>query len=44
MTWHNARHSVVDPEYAGQRLDNYLIARLKPLPKTRIYRMIRSGE
>ena len=44
MTWHNARHSIVDPEYAGQRLDNYLIARLKSLPKTRIYRMIRSGE
>ncbi|MFZ9465806.1 MAG: S4 domain-containing protein, partial [Burkholderiaceae bacterium] len=44
MTWHNAQHSVVDPEYAGQRLDNYLIARLKSLPKTRIYRMIRSGE
>ena len=44
MTWQQARHSTIDPEYAGQRLDNYLIARLKSLPKTRIYRMIRSGE
>ena len=44
MTWHQARHSIIDPEYAGQRLDNYLIAHLKSLPKTRIYRMIRSGE
>jgi 23S rRNA pseudouridine955/2504/2580 synthase len=34
----------VDGEYAGQRLDNYLLARLKGVPKTRIYRMIRTGE
>ncbi|AGX87894.1 RluA family pseudouridine synthase [Candidatus Symbiobacter mobilis] len=35
---------VVDEESAGQRLDNYLVRLLKGVPKTRIYRMIRSGE
>ena len=28
----------------GQRLDNYLLARLKGLPRSRIYRMVRRGE
>jgi 23S rRNA pseudouridine955/2504/2580 synthase len=28
----------------GQRLDNFLIARLKGVPKSRIYRLIRKGE
>ena len=31
-------------EYAGQRIDNFLLARLKGVPKTRIYRMLRTGE
>ncbi|MDO5103859.1 MAG: RluA family pseudouridine synthase [Lautropia sp.] len=34
----------VDEAHAGQRLDNYLLAVLRGLPKTRIYRMIRKGE
>lgn len=34
----------VDPEYAGQRLDNYLHTRYKELPKSRLYRIIRKGE
>ncbi|MEF3192852.1 MAG: RluA family pseudouridine synthase [Halothiobacillaceae bacterium] len=29
---------------AGQRLDNFLLARLKGVPKSRIYRMLRTGE
>ncbi|MCF8210975.1 MAG: RluA family pseudouridine synthase, partial [Rhodoferax sp.] len=29
---------------AGQRLDNFLIRHLKGVPKTHIYRIIRSGE
>ncbi len=33
----------VDAEH-GQRLDNFLIARMKGLPKGRIYRMVRRGE
>ena len=28
----------------GQRLDNFLLARLKGLPRSRIYRMVRRGE
>jgi 23S rRNA pseudouridine955/2504/2580 synthase len=35
---------VVDGEYEGQRIDNYLMARLKGVPKTRIHRMVRTGE
>lgn len=34
----------VDEESAGQRLDNFLIRVLKGVPKTHIYRIIRSGE
>ncbi|HOV19225.1 MAG TPA: RluA family pseudouridine synthase [Ottowia sp.] len=34
----------VDAESAGQRLDNYLIRQLKGVPKTHVYRIIRSGE
>ena len=34
----------VDEDEAGQRIDNYLIARLKGVPKSRIYRILRSGE
>jgi 23S rRNA pseudouridine955/2504/2580 synthase len=35
---------VVSAEYAGQRIDNFLLARLKGVPKTRIYKMLRTGE
>jgi 23S rRNA pseudouridine955/2504/2580 synthase len=35
---------VVDEESAGQRLDNFLIRHLKGVPKTHVYRIIRSGE
>jgi 23S rRNA pseudouridine955/2504/2580 synthase len=34
----------VGEESAGQRLDNFLIRELKGVPKTHIYRIIRSGE
>lgn len=34
----------VDKDYAGQRLDNFLITRLKGLPKSRLYRIMRKGE
>lgn len=37
-------HYTVDEESAGQRLDNYLLRELKGVPKTHIYRIIRSGE
>ncbi|GAB3769828.1 RluA family pseudouridine synthase [Ramlibacter monticola] len=34
----------VGEESAGQRLDNFLIRMLKGVPKTHVYRIIRSGE
>lgn len=34
----------VDEESAGQRLDNFLLRHLKGVPKTHVYRIIRSGE
>ncbi len=38
------QHLIVDEASAGQRLDNYLIRVLKGVPKTHLYRIIRSGE
>ena len=44
----NSKRSVifeeVDSDYAGQRLDNFLLARIKGAPKSLIYRIIRKGE
>ena len=34
----------VTEDDAGQRIDNYLLARLKGVPKSHIYRIVRSGE
>jgi 23S rRNA pseudouridine955/2504/2580 synthase len=34
----------VDSEQAGQRIDNFLFARLKGVPKGHIYRILRTGE
>ena len=34
----------MDADFAGQRLDNFLIRQLKGVPKTHVYRIIRSGE
>jgi 23S rRNA pseudouridine955/2504/2580 synthase len=34
----------VGEDEAGQRIDNFLIARLKGVPKTHVYRILRSGE
>jgi len=39
-----ARELTIDERHAGQRIDNFLIARLKGLPRTRIYRILRRGE
>ncbi|MGL6202742.1 MAG: S4 domain-containing protein, partial [Giesbergeria sp.] len=39
-----ARMIGVDAESAGQRLDNFLLRQLKGVPKTHVYRIIRSGE
>lgn len=34
----------VDAEYAGQRIDNFLLTRLKGVPKSAIYKVLRKGE
>lgn len=38
------QHWEASEDQEGQRIDNFLIARLKGVPKTRIYRMLRTGE
>jgi 23S rRNA pseudouridine955/2504/2580 synthase len=38
------QHFIVSDDYAGQRIDNFLMARLKGVPKSRIYRILRKGE
>ena len=37
-------HAVIGDEEQGQRLDNFLIRRCKGVPKSHIYRILRSGE
>lgn len=34
----------IDLDHSGQRLDNYLLTRLKGVPRSRIYRLVRRGE
>lgn len=34
----------IDADSAGQRIDNFLLGRLKGVPKSRIYRLLRKGE
>lgn len=38
------RQMEITPEHAGRRIDNFLAWVLKEVPKSRIYRMLRSGE
>ncbi len=40
----SVNYLTVDEEFAGQRLDNYLIRLLKGVPKSHVYRIVRSGE
>ena len=37
-------HVVIDEEEQGQRLDNYLVRHCKGVPKSHLYRILRSGE
>jgi 23S rRNA pseudouridine955/2504/2580 synthase len=39
-----ARQRDVDEETAGQRLDNFLLGELKGVPRSHVYRLIRSGQ
>jgi 23S rRNA pseudouridine955/2504/2580 synthase len=34
----------IDEDRAGQRIDNFLLASLKGVPKSRVYRIVRKGE
>jgi 23S rRNA pseudouridine955/2504/2580 synthase len=38
------QHVTVNAEYEGQRIDNFLLTKLKGMPKSRIYRILRKGE
>jgi 23S rRNA pseudouridine955/2504/2580 synthase len=38
------RHVAIDEAAAGQRIDNFLLRVLKGVPKSHIYRILRSGE
>ncbi len=43
-TLRHISRQAVDEEEAGQRIDNYLMRRLKGVPKSHVYRILRSGE
>ena len=43
MAGPQVRHYTITEE-DGQRLDNFLFAQFRSLPKSRVYRMVRSGE
>jgi 23S rRNA pseudouridine955/2504/2580 synthase len=42
--WQNVTWFEVDEHQDGQRIDNFLFSRLKGVPKSRIYRLIREGQ
>lgn len=42
--WQQVSWFDVDEHQDGQRIDNFLFSRLKGVPKSRIYRLIREGE
>ncbi len=44
MRYEAAQQVVVDEAFSGQRIDNYLMARLKGVPRPHIYRLLRRGE
>ena len=39
-----AKFVEVDAEYSGQRIDNFLLARLRSVPKSLIYKVLRTGQ
>ncbi|CAB0149899.1 Ribosomal large subunit pseudouridine synthase C [Pseudidiomarina piscicola] len=38
------RWVTIDADYSGQRIDNFLLAQLKGVPKSLVYRIVRKGE
>ncbi|MDH5408475.1 MAG: 23S rRNA pseudouridine(955/2504/2580) synthase RluC [Gammaproteobacteria bacterium] len=41
---HSVQYLEIDDDQAGQRIDNFLLSRLKGAPKSLIYRIVRKGE
>lgn len=41
---HQVRFHTIGPDEGGQRIDNFLLAQLKGVPKSMIYRIVRKGE
>ena len=44
MTTEKSNIFEITKEFSGQRLDNYLIKKLKGLPKNLVYKLVRSGQ
>lgn len=44
QTRHPVRLLTIDNGHAGQRIDNFLITILKGVPKSRVYRLLRTGQ
>ncbi len=44
QSWQQVSWFEIDEHQDGQRIDNYLFSRLKGVPKSRVYRLIREGE
>ncbi len=40
----NVQHLIITLDQSGQRIDNFLLNRLKGMPKSRVYRLLRKGE
>ena len=38
------KNIIIEADLAGQRLDNFLLNKLKGVPKSKIYSIIRKGE
>ncbi len=42
--FHQVRHVVVTSEHSGQRIDNFLMSLLRTVPKSLVYRFLRTGQ
>lgn len=44
LEWNEVRHLRIDANSEGQRIDNFLMKHLPGVPKSAIYRLVRSGQ
>ncbi len=44
ITHNSVQNIEIGPRHADQRLDNFLLSQLKGVPKSRIYKLLRSGQ